>query len=225
MNFKKYRIKYKALNILHPKRRVVNRFHKHYYNNKAWLHHTRWMGVRVLKHPADLWMYQEIIFNQKPDIIIETGTFNGGSALYLAHICDLCNCGKVISVDIEHQPDFPQHSRIEYLTGDSTSETILKQVRTQIGDGMKVMVILDSDHSYENVMKEIAAYSPLVSKGCYLIVEDTNLNGYPVMPKFGNGPREAVWAFLKHNDEFEVDLMCEKFLMSFNHEGYLRRIK
>jgi cephalosporin hydroxylase len=223
MNFIKYRLKYKILNALYPNRRVIQRFHKYYYNHRVWLNNTKWLGVPVLKNPLDLWIYQEIIFKQKPDLIIETGTYNGGSALYLAHICDLCNCGKVISIDIEQKPDFPQHTRIEYLTGDSTSEAIQKMVTGQISDDMKVMVILDSDHSYENVRKEIAAYAPLVSKGQYLIVEDTNVNGYPVMPKFGKGPREAVWEFMRNNDEFEVDLTCEKFLMSFNHEGYLRK--
>lgn len=225
MNFKKYRFKFKVLNLFYPKRRIINRFHKYYFNNKVWLHNTTWAGVNVLKNPFDLWVYQEIIFRQKPDLIIETGTFNGGSALYLAHLCDLCNHGKVISIDINHKPDFPKHPRIEYLTGESTSSSIIQKVQEKVLGGMKVMVILDSDHSYENVRKEIAAYAPLVSKGCYLIVEDTNVNGYPVMPGFGKGPREAVWEFMKNNNTFEVDLSCEKFLMSFNHEGYLKRIK
>ncbi len=85
------------------------------------------------------------------------------------------------------------------------------------------MIILDSDHSRENVTRELVAYSPLVTQGSYLIVEDTNVNGHPVLPDFGAGPMEAVEAFLAAHPTFEVDERREKFLMTFNPRGFLRR--
>ncbi len=85
------------------------------------------------------------------------------------------------------------------------------------------MVILDSDHSRDHVLRELELYSPLVTPGCYLVVEDTNVNGHPVSPEFGPGPMEAVEAFLETTNDFEVDRSREKLLLTFNPSGYLRR--
>jgi cephalosporin hydroxylase len=172
---------------------------------------TYWLGVPVLKCPLDLWIYQEIIFEVKPDVIIECGTFRGGSALFLAHMCDLVNNGRIISIDIEYREDRPKHERITYLIGSSTSEEIVRKVKSLIRDRDKVMVILDSDHHKEHVLKELKIYSKFVTKGSYLIVEDTNINGHPVVPDFGPGPLEAVEEFLKENKNFVADRTKEKF--------------
>lgn len=164
---------------------VLDRFHKLYYDSQTW-GNTFWLGIQTLKCPLDLWIYQEIIFEQKPDIIIECGTANGGSALFLASICDLVNNGEIITIDIENKQNRPQHERIKYLVGSSTSEKIVDQIRKLISDKNRVMAILDSDHHKEHVLNELTIYSKFVTKGSYIIVEDTNEDfEYPLLfPSF-----------------------------------------
>jgi cephalosporin hydroxylase len=207
---------------------IVAAFHRLYYdeaeNGGTWKN-TRWLGVPAHKCPLDLWVYQEMIHELRPDVIVETGTYQGGSALFLASMCDVEGQGRVISIDIEPQPDLPKHDRIEYLIGSSTSEGILEEVRARIGPGDTVMVILDSDHSAEHVSNELAAFAPMVTVGSYLVVEDTNVNGNPILPGWGPGPREAVEEFLKGTDGYEVDESREKFFMTFNPGGYLKRVR
>ncbi|MFX0133418.1 MAG: CmcI family methyltransferase [Candidatus Hodarchaeota archaeon] len=191
---------------------------------KLWMN-TFYFGIRIEKYPSDLWIYQEIFYEMKPDVIIECGTADGGSTLFIASLCDLLGNGKVISIDIEDKQGRPKHKRILYLHGSSTSEEIVKKVKNLIKDGEKVMVILDSDHHKEHVLNELKIYSKLVTEGNYLIVEDTNINGHPVMPKFGPGPTEAVKEFLKENKNFFIDKSREKFLWTANPNGFLRKIK
>jgi cephalosporin hydroxylase len=208
------------------KRNLVNSFHKLYHGNpsQTW-QNTFWLGIPVTKCPLDLWVYQEIIFKVKPDIIIECGTGKGGCALFMAQILDILNNGKVISIDIEDVEGKPLHKRIDYLLGSSTSEDIVTLVSGMIDSKEKVTVILDSDHHKEHVLNELRIYSRFVTKGSYLIVEDTNLNNHPVRPKFGPGPMEAVSQFLRENKDFAVDSTQEKFYMTFNPNGYLVKIR
>lgn len=207
---------------------VVDQFHKLYYDSymfdRSW-DNTTWLGSRAMKCPLDLWIYQEMISELKPNVIIECGTDTGGSALYLANICDLINNGKVITIDIEDRKSKPKHARITYLVGSSTSEEIVEKVKGMIGKDDKVMVILDSDHSKEHVINELRIYTKFVTKGSYIIVEDTNLNGHPISPDFGPGPMEAVEEFFKENKEFVIDKKREKFYLTFNPNGYLKRVK
>lgn len=191
---------------------------------RTW-HSTHWLGKRVLKSPLDLWNYQELLYDLRPDVIIECGTASGGSALYLASILELLGHGRVISIDVDRRPDFPLHERIIYFTGSSISDDILAQVTIQVGGAEKVMVILDSDHRMEHVLKEMALYGPYVSVGSYMIVEDTCINGHPVAPQYGPGPMEAVDAFLASNKDFCRDGRDRKFFMTFNPGGYLKRVK
>jgi cephalosporin hydroxylase len=180
--------------------------------------------VRARKCPLDLWAYQEIIYETRPDIIVECGTADGGSALFFASICDLVRNGRVITVDITESAR-PTHERITYLTGSSVNEETVGCIRHTITDGDKVMVILDSDHTKDHVRKELRLYSDLVTVGNYLTVEDTNINGHPVLKSFGPGPMEAVQEFLTGNEDFIIDKNREKFFMTFNPEGYLKRVK
>ena len=196
----------------------MNEFHEKYYNSHVWSK-TYWRGVKALKCPLDLWMYQEIICDIKPDYIIETGTAYGGSALFMADFCEMINHGEVITIDIEDRKR-PAHPRIFYITGSSINPEIIHDIK-KIVENKKTMVILDSNHTKDHVFKEMTRYSQLVSSGSYLIVEDTNLNGHPVMPDFGPGPMEAVDEFLKNNDNFLIDYNCHKFAMTFNYRGYL----
>lgn len=208
------------------KKNIIEHFHKFYYDscNQTWYKNTFWLGTRTLKCPLDLWIYQEIIFEIKPDIIIESGTRYGGSALFLACLCESLNKGKIISIDIEFNNDRPQHSRITYLLGSSTSNDIVQNVQSLIRSKDEVLVVLDSDHHRSHVQRELEIYSKFVTKGSYLIVEDTNINGHPVEPEFGPGPMEAVKEFLKGNKNFVIDKSREKFLLTFNPNGYLKKI-
>lgn len=205
---------------------IVQKFHILYYNSKykTWKN-TFWLGVPARKCPLDLWIYQEIIYELKPDIIIECGTAWGGSTLFFASICDLVNNGKVITIDTDDTrvEARPKHKRIKYLLGSSTSGEVVEEIRSLIRDDDRVMVTLDSAHSMEHVLNELRIYSKLVTKGSYLIVEDTHVNGYPIFPDYGPGPMEAVEKFLKENENFVVDREKEKFLLTFNPNGYLKK--
>jgi len=119
----------------------------------------------------------------------------------------------------------PKHKRINYVIGSSTSKETVGCIEKFIDDKDKVMVILDSDHRKNHVIKELRIYSRYVSKGYYLIVEDSNINGHPVLKVFGPGPMEAIDEFLVENANFVVDTSREKFYLTFNPKGYLKRIK
>jgi len=121
--------------------------------------------VRTLKLPLDMWIFQEIIFGTKPDVIVETGTFNGGSALFMATLLDTIGKGRVITIDIEDFPRKPRHDRITYLIGSSTSDEIVAKVRSLIRKDETVMVVLDSDHHAEHVLNELRIYSEMVTTG------------------------------------------------------------
>jgi len=203
---------------------VIDAFHIVYHRRQTF-NNTYWLGTNVQKTPMDLWVYQEIVHELRPDLIIETGTYKGGSALYLASLCDLENNGQVATVDIEAYPNRPQHKRIQYLLGSSTSPAIVEQFKSLAAGKRTVMVDLDSAHSMQHVLNELRLYSPMVTKGSYLIVEDTHFNGHPILRHFGPGPTEAVQAFLKENHDFVIDKEREKLLLTFNAGGYLRKIK
>jgi cephalosporin hydroxylase len=203
---------------------LVDQFHRLYYGRReqTW-GNTFWLGHHVLKCPLDLWTYQEILHEVRPDLIIETGTYRGGSALFLASISDLLDRGEVVTIDSARQDGRPRHRRITYLTGSSTSDVILRQVRRRARGKSTVLVILDSGHAKEHVLAELHAYAPLVTPGSYIIVEDTSLNGHPVESDHGPGPAEAVAEFLKGNDAFVRDESREKFMLTFNPGGYLKK--
>jgi cephalosporin hydroxylase len=207
--------------------RVVEVFHKLYYDGHRWgrtWSDTFWLGVQVAKCPLDLWVYQEMLHELRPSVIVETGTAHGGSALFLASVCDLLGAGHVVSIDRLADPGRPAHPRIEYLLGSSTDASTVAQVRARVEGCRPVMVILDSDHRAEHVLDELRIYGPMVTVGSYLVVEDTNLNGHPVHPEFGPGPMEAVERFLAEHPGFTVDPQREKFYLTFNPRGYLRRV-
>lgn len=181
------------------------------------------MGVRIKKYPTDCWVYQEIIFETKPDVIIECGTKFGGSALFFASMFDLLGKGKVITIDVQKKEGLPQHPRINYIQGSSVESLTLEKVKTQINQNDRIIVILDSDHSKDHVQKEMEIYGPLVTNGCYLIVEDTNTTVLREA-KAGPGPDLAVKDFLKSHPEFVIDKKREKFLMTTDPDGYLLKI-
>jgi cephalosporin hydroxylase len=210
------------------RRPVSSAFHYFSYSSGGW-RKTHWMGVPVLKLPSDLWIYQEIIWDTRPDLIVETGTDSGGSALFFANLFDLMGTdGRVITVDISRHPDgYPEHRRVEFITQSSTMPETLATIRSRIRPTDRVMVILDSDHSEAHVRRELALYSPLVSPGCFLVVEDTDVNGHPVYRTHGPGPMEALVDFLASGSglDFKSDLgKDEKFGFTFHPKGWLRRV-
>jgi cephalosporin hydroxylase len=203
---------------------IRDQFHRLYYHasRTSWKD-TWYRGVRAYKCPTDMWVYQELIDSIQPGLIIETGTFLGGSALFLADRLEIAGRGHVVTIDIDEHPGRPEHPRLTYLTGSSVDSEVLAQVRKLIDPEAPVLVILDSDHSQAHVAAELAAYAPLVTPGSYLIVEDTNVNGHPAVPDYGPGPFEAVADFLAVDDRFEVDARAERYHLTQNPSGFLRR--
>ena len=202
---------------------VVDQFHKLYYDDKGTWHRTRWLGVKALKCPFDMWMYQEMLYDVRPGLIIETGTAYGGSANYMARVCDLIETGEIVTVDLDPKPDLPPHPRVTYITGSSTDPVIVEKVRGMLPAGKPVIVILDSDHSEAHVYNELQAYADMVTSGSYLVVEDTNVNGHPVHLRHGPGPMEALDRFLAERDDFEIDRSMERYHLTQNPRGFLRR--
>ena len=205
---------------------IVNSFHKLYYDARLFggTHgDTYWLGTPIYKCPMDLMAYQEIIYETKPDVILETGTMDGGSAHFLSSMCDIVNHGEVISIDIVQREGRPQHDRLSYFDGSSVSDEIVQKVHERIAGKKRVMAVLDSDHTMKHVLDELRVYAPLVTPGNYLIVEDSNMNGHPVAEEFGPGPMEAIEEFLRGTNDFEIDKDREKFYLTFNPSGYLKR--
>ncbi len=203
---------------------IVDQFHRLYYNDPGTWLETRWLGVPAWKCPLDLWIYQEMLQELRPRLIIESGTAHGGSAYFLASMCDLLGSGEIVTIDIETKPDRPIHPRITYIAGSSVDPDVVSQVRVRLPVDGNVLVILDSDHRAAHVERELSVYAGMVTVGSYVIVEDTNINNHPVGPEFGPGPMEAVSSFLEGNNGFVVDEARQKYHLTFNPRGFLRRV-
>lgn len=167
---------------------------------------------------------QEIIYELKPDLIIETGTFKSGSAMYYCHLMDLIGNGIVITIDIEFRENRPTHPRLRHILGSSTDEGVVREVEKECIGKKTVLVSLDSDHSKEHVFNELIAYKDFVTNGSYLIVEDTALHGNPIHPEGIEDPMGALEKFMGENKEFEIDRSREKFLMTWHPKGFLKKI-
>jgi len=202
---------------------VVSRFHVLSYQTGA-LDRTYWLGRPISKSPLDCWTYQEIIHELRPDLIVETGTYLGGSASFFAAMCDLVGHGEIVTIDDRERVTFT-HPRVTALIGDSTSDSILARVAARAARSKRVLVTLDADHRAEHVGRELRAYAPFVTLGSYLVVEDTNVNGHPVFPDHGPGPMEALREFLAETDEFAPDPSREKFLLTYFPGGWLKRVR
>jgi len=191
---------------------------------------TTWRGVCLIKCPMDLQSYQEIIYKTKPELIIETGAFLGGSAVFMADLLELFVGGdsRVLSIDLNRERELPEHPRVDFLVGASSTDPSVLEHAKGMADGRRTMVVLDSAHNRRHVLEELRLYAPLVTKGCYLIVEDTNVDGYYLgKGDIGadGGPAEAVKEWQPSNKGFEVDRTYERFMMSQNPGGYLKRVR
>ena len=200
---------------------AVERFHVASYERGV-LNDTYWFGVPIQKSPLDCWTYQEILHEQRPDLIVETGTYLGGSALFFAHLFDLLGDGRVLTIDLQHRGRV-DHPRVTQLEGDALSPEILAKVEAAVAGARRVLVVLDDDHSAAHVLRELRTYGRFVTPGSYMVVEDTNVNGHPVFPEHGPGPMEAVRQFLAGDPSFEIDHSREKFLLTYFPDGWLRK--
>jgi cephalosporin hydroxylase len=203
---------------------VINAFHELFYGSDHTHGFTFYEGVPVLKNPLDLWVVQEIIWDLKPTLIVETGTAYGGSALYYARQLDRLGAGKVVSIDLEPAERLPEHERITYIKGySSVHPALARAVAAIAAEHPRVMVVLDSDHSKRHVLQELDAYASLVTPGQFLVVEDTNINGRPVKVdwKGGPGPGPAVDEWLPRHPEFSRAEMAYRYMMTFH--TWLRR--
>lgn len=198
-----------------------------------------WMGRPVIQFPQDMVAMQEIIWNVKPDLIIETGIAHGGSLIMYASYLEMIGRGHVLGIDIDireyNRKEIERHpmfKRISMLEGSSISDDIAKKVFSFAKDYQTILVALDSNHTHDHVLKELELYSPLVSKDCYLIVFDTIIEdmpkgSFPDRPwGKGNNPKTAVWDFLKQNDRFIIDKHVEnKLLITVAPDGFLKCVK
>jgi len=187
------------------------------------INHTTHFGVAAQKNPMDAWVYQEILYETMPDVIIEIGTAHGGGTLCLAHLCDLLGKGRIIGIDLSHEKvpaAVKNHPRISLIEGDACQN--YKCVEAMVSDDDRVMIIEDSSHTYENTLNILRLYSGLVKIGDYVIVEDGICHhGLVVGPN--PGPYEAIETFVTENKNFEIDRSREHFLITWNPKGYLRR--
>jgi len=199
-----------------------------------------WLERPIIQLPQDIIAMQEIIWEVKPDLIIETGIAHGGSIIFYTSILELIGGnGEVLGIDIdirEHNrieiESHPLFKRIKMLEGSSVDDGILKQVYNRVEHKECILVVLDSNHTHDHVLRELQLYSPLVTKGSYLVVFDTLIEDVPEKALIdkpwgkGNNPKTAVWEFLKSNDRFEIDKTIEKkLLITVAPDGYLKCVK
>ncbi len=187
--------------------------------------HTTWLGRRVTTAPTDLLAYQEVVSKIRPDWIVETGTGDGGRTLFLASMCDLVDHGRIVSVDSVLAEDLPEHRRIRYQRGNAHQAVTVERVVGDIEEGATVMVVIGTCANRFETTKQFEQYSPLVTVGSYVVITDTIVNGHPVWPGFGPGPAESVKQILPRFGDFVADPEMEKYSLTFNPNGFLRRTK
>jgi len=203
-------------------------------------YHFTWLGLPIIQYPQDILAMQELIWQSKPDLIIETGIARGGSLVFYASMLELIGgAGRVIGVDIDIRERnrsaierHPLADRIAMVEGSSVNDLVIARVRDLASGRNKVLVVLDSLHSHDHVLRELELYSQLVSPGGYLVVFDTVIEqmppgSYPDRPwDRGNSPATAVQAFLRAGDRFEVMRdIDDKLMISAAHGGYLRCVR
>jgi cephalosporin hydroxylase len=187
------------------------------------LEKSSYFGIKTLQSPLDFWVYQELMFATKPDVLIEIGNFRGGSTLALAHLFDAMGHGRIIGLDIDHSAVPEQvtaHPRITLIEGDACRA--VEQVKALVAPDERAMVIEDSSHTFDNTLEVLRLYAQFVKPGDYFIVEDGICHhGLAVGPS--PGPYEAVEAFVAECGDFEIDRDAESFLITWNPKGYLKR--
>ena len=197
-----------------------------------------WLGRPVIQFPSDLVAIQELIFTVRPELVIETGIAHGGSLIHSASILELLGGeGRVLGVDIDIRSHnraaidaHPMRKRIDMIEGSSVDESVAGRVREAARGKERVLVLLDSMHTHDHVLRELQLYAPLATVGSYCVVFDTIIedlpgDAYPDRPwGKGNSPKSAVWAFVKSDPRFVIDRDLEaKLLMTAAPDGWLKR--
>lgn len=208
-------------------------------NRAQYSYNFHWMGRPIIQYPQDMIAMQEIIWDVKPDLIIETGIAHGGSLIYYASLLELIGKGEVLGIDIDIRDhnrkeigNHPMHHRIKMIQGSSISDEVIEQVRKIAKGRQAVLVCLDSNHTHEHVLAELNLYSPFVSVGSYIVAFDTIVEdlpeGYFSQKRpwgISNNPRTAVDEFLKSHTGFQIDESIDnKLLISVAPQGYLKRV-
>jgi len=218
-----------------------------------WAYNFSWLGRPAIQFPNDAWAMQELVWNIKPDLIMETGIAHGGSLIFSASMLALLDMTEAIEAGVTIDPKgskrkalgididirahnkaaieaHPMASRIQMIQGSSIAPEIIAQVKAVAANYSRVMVCLDSNHTHEHVLAELEAYAPLTSVGSYCVVFDTVVEDMPkeMFPDRpwgpGNNPKTAVWEYLKTHPEFEIDKSIQhKLLITVAPDGYLKR--
>ncbi len=213
-----------------------------------------WLGRPIIQYPQDMSAVQELIWQIKPDLIVETGIAHGGSLIFsasmlaLLDMCEAIESGqafdpktsrrKVLGIDIDIRAHnraaieaHPMASRIQMIQGSSIAPEVIEQVHQVAKGYQRILVCLDSNHTHDHVLSELQAYAPLTSKGSYCIVFDTIVEDMPadMFPDRpwgpGNNPKTAVWEYLKTHPEFEIDKSIQnKLLITVAPDGFLKRV-
>ena len=209
-------------------------------NSAQYSYNFSWMGRPIIQYPQDMIAMQEIIWEIKPDLIIETGIAHGGSLIYYASLLELIGHGEVLGIDIDIRDhnkkeieEHPMFKRIQMIEGSSIDNGTIEKVKSLANDKKKILVVLDSNHTHDHVLRELELYSPFVSINSYLVVFDTIVEdlpeGYFSQSRpwgIGNNPKTAVDTFLQTNKQFVIDEAIDnKLLISVAPSGYLKRIK
>jgi len=200
--------------------------------NEKYVYTFSWMGRPIIQLPEDMIRIQEVIYQIKPDVIVETGVAHGGSLIYYASLCKTMEKGRIIGIDIEIRPHnrvaIEKHELASYITlieGDSTGDKIVDQVKALVKSNETVLVILDSNHTKQHVLKELNAYSPLVTKGSYIVATDGSMKDLHDVPRgdpewIWDNPTEAALEFASENPEFVI----EQPEWAFNESGLSENI-
>lgn len=199
------------------------------------MYEPTWLGRPIIQFASDLVIVQELLWRLKPDVVIETGVAHGGSLVLSASILELNGKGKVVGVDVEIRPHnraaieaHPLSRRIELIEGSSVASETAAAVRRAAAGAQCVLVILDSNHTYQHVLQEMENYGPLVTPGSYLVAHDGGAAWVAEIPR-GNpawkddNPLKAIDEFLIRHPEFSPDPDCARLLVTSSPKGYLRR--
>jgi cephalosporin hydroxylase len=199
-----------------------------------------WLGRPIIQYPQDILAVQEIIWRTRPELIVETGIAHGGSVVFSASMLELLGGDRqVVAVDIDIRranrreiEAHPLSRRVTLIEGSSVDEAIATQIRRCAQGRQRVLVLLDSNHTHDHVLRELELYSPLVQPGSYIVVFDTIIEDMPEgfytdRPwNRGNSPKTAVSEFLRRNDRFEIDYeVLDKLWITVCPDGYLKCIK
>ena len=204
----------------------------------GWSYQWSWLGLPIIQMPPDIIALQEVIWETRPQVVIETGVARGGSVIFSSSILQLIGEGEVIGIDIDIRAhnraaieEHPLAHRVHLMEGSSIDPHVVEAVRARASEAERVMVVLDSNHTHEHVAAELEAYAPMVTPGQFLIVADTIVEHIPVQSHRprpwgpGNNPHTALEAFLPSHPEFERDSdVNAKLLLSSSPGGYLRRV-